>query len=225
MNKLYKTTLCFLVVVIAGEFLSTPCFAFDDEGFQYWSGASTSFDITKDWSGKFEEEFRFGNDGGNLYYNHSDLGFVFSGLTDWLDLGLNYRQVFEKDSKSEWRQENRPHFNITFKGKLFDFDLSTRSRFEFRDRENKDDVWRYRNKITVKFPFELTELKLKSYLADEVFVTLNDDNVDRNRLYSGFSLDLFENMKASFFYLWQSSRSSREWKDIHVLGTSFKILF
>ena len=163
MNRLNKNSLYFVIIfLVIGEFLfSKSCLAFDDEGFQYWSGASVSFNIAKDWSGKFEEEYRFGNDGGIFYYNHSGLGFVFSGLADWLDLGLNYRQVFEKDGKSEWRQENRPHFNITFKGKLFDLDLSTRSRFEFRDRENRDDVWRYRNKITVKFPFEITKLKLK----------------------------------------------------------------
>lgn len=150
---------------------------------------------------------------------------MYTSFAEWLDLGLNYRQVFEKDGKRKWRRENRPHFNITFKVKLFDLDVSNRSRFEYRDRENKEDLWRYRNKITVKLPFELTGLKLKPYLADEVFVTLNDDNVDRNRFYSGFSLNLSKNIKANIFYLWQSSRSGSQWKDINVLGTGLTILF
>ena len=77
----------------------------------------------------------------------------------------------------------------------------------------------------MKLPFELTPLKLKPYLADEVFITLNDDNIDGNRLYSGFSLDLSEDVKADVFYLWQSSRSGHGWTDINVLGFQFKAYF
>ncbi len=224
MGKTEKIAACLLTILIYG-FFGTPCFAYDDEGFQFWSTASAYFDINKDWKGKFEEEFRLGDDGGNLYYQHSDLGFVYAGLADWLDLGFNFRYVFEKDSKDIWREENRPHFNITLKGQLFNLDVSNRSRFEYRDRENKNDVWRYRNKVTVKLPFELTNRKLQPYLADEVFVTLNDDNIDRNRLYFGLPLKLSENFRTDIFYLWQSSKSGREWKDISVLGVQLKFYF
>lgn len=224
MNKLSKPII-FFAALICIEIFNKPCFGFDDEGFQYWSAASVSFDISKDWKCTFEEEFRLGDDGGNLYYQHSDLGFVYKSLADWIELGANYRQVFEKDSEGKWRQENRPHLNITLKGQLFDLSLNNRSRFEYRDKENKEDLWRYRNKTTVKLPLELTGFKLQPYLADEVFVTLNDDNVDRNRLYSGVSFDLSKDIKASVFYLWQSTRSGREWKDIYVLGTGLKLYF
>ena len=214
-----------VVTVITVVLISEICFGFDDEGFQYWSSAGVSFDINKDWRCTFEEEFRLGDDGGHLYYQHSDLGFVYKSFTDWIELGVNYRQVFEKDNEGKWRQENRPHLNVTLKGQLFDFGLSNRSRFEYRDRENKEDLWRYRNKVTVKLPFELTELKLQPYMADEVFITLNDDNVDRNRFYSGVSFNLSKDITASVFYLWQSTRSGREWKDVHVLGTGLKLYF
>jgi hypothetical protein len=225
MSKLSKILVYLLVVVICGAFLDEICFASDDGDFQYWSGASASFDINKDWKVKFEEEFRLGEGGGHLYRHPSDLGFVYKGFADWIDLGLNYRLVREKDSKGEWRQENRPHLNVTLKGKIFSLDVSDRSRLEYRDREDKEDVWRYRNKVTVKLPFELTELKLQPYLADEVFITLNDDNIDRNRFYAGVSFKLAKNIKGDIFYLWQSSRSSSDWTDINVLGTALKFSF
>ena len=215
----------FVVAVITILLFGKVCLAFEDEGFQYWSSAGASFDINKDWQCAFEEEFRLGNDGGHLYYHHSDLGFIYKSFADWIDLGFNYRQVFEKDSNNRWRQENRPHVNITLKGRLFNLDISDRSRFEYRDFENKKDVWRYRNKVTVKLPVELTELKLTPYLADEVFITPDDDNVDRNRFYSGASFNLLKNIKADIFYLWQSSRSAKEWKDINALGTSLRFYF
>jgi len=220
-----KNWSCFIVTVIAIVLISEVCFAYDDEGFQWWSTAGVSYDINKDWKVTFEEEFRLGDDGGHLYYHHSDLGFVYKSLADWIDLGFNYRGVFEKDSKGEWRQENRPHLNITLKGKLFDLDLSDRSRFEYRDRENKKDLWRYRNKFTVKLPLELTKFKLQPYLADEVFINFDEEGYNRNRLYSGASFKLSKNLEGNIFYLWQSSRSGGDWKDINVLGVGLKYHF
>ncbi len=216
---------CFVIVAIATLSISRSCFGYDDEGFQHWSTAGVSSDINKDWQCVFEEEFRLGDDGGHLYYHHSDLGFIYKSFADWIDLGFNYRQVFEKDGKGKWRQENRPHINITLKARWFDLNVSNRARFEYRDRENKEDVWRYRNKVTVKFPLKLTKFDLQPYVADEVFITLNDDNIDRNRFYAGTSFNLSKDIKANIFYLWQSSRSAKEWKDINVLGTQLKFLF
>ena len=150
---------------------------------------------------------------------------MYSGLAKWIDLGFNYRQVFEKDSKGQWKQENQPNINVTLKGKLLGLDLSNRERFEYRDLEDNEDVWRYRNKVTAKLPLELTGLKLKPYLADEIFITLNDDNIDKNRMYAGVSFKLTKNLNGDVFYLWQSSRSSSGWTDINVLGTALKFSF
>lgn len=225
MKKRIKYPTYIFIVLLNSFSCDTSCFAYDDEGFQLWNSAGVSFDINKEWMGKFDEEFRLGNDGGNLYYQHSDIGFIYTGLADWLDLGFNYRYISEKDSRNRWREENRPHFNVTVKSQLFGLDVSDRSRFEFRDREGKENVWRYRNKFTVKLPFEVTSLKLQPYIANEAFITLNDDNLDKNRLYFGFPLTLSKNSKTDIFYLWQSSRSSREWKDISVIGVFLKFNF
>lgn len=226
MSKLSKITTCFIAALICAGLPSGLCFAFDDGDFQWWTSAGASFDINKDWKCNFEEEFRLGDDGGELYYHHSDLGFVYRGLADWIDLGFNYRQVFARaDSESEWKQENRPHVNVTLKGKLYDLDVSNRARFEYRDREEKEDHWRYRNKFTIKVPLELTELKLKPYVADEVFIPLNDDNISTNRVYAGFSFDVLESMTGEVFYLWQSSRAPGDWNDFNVLGTRLKFRF
>ena len=184
-----------------------------------------SFDINKDWKFTFNEEFRLGHDAGNFYKHTSDVGFVYRSFADWMDLGFNFKEEFEKDSKGEWRSENRPHFNATLKAKVFGLSLSDRSRFEYRDREIKKDVWRYRNKLTIKFPIKLTELELQPYVADEVFINIDEGDFHRNRMYAGFSFKLAKNLDASIFYLWQSSESSSGWKDINALGTGLKYRF
>ena len=216
---------CFVVAAMIIAAAGEICFASSDGDFQYWSAAGASFDINKDWKFTFEEEFRFGDGAGDLYRHHSDMGFIYRGLGDWIDLGFNYRQVYEKDSKGKWNEEHRPHLNVTLKGKLFGLDMSDRSRFDYRDRENKKDVWRYRNKLTVKLPFELTSLKLQPYLADEAFITLNDDNIDKNRLYAGFSVKLSKDISGEVYYMLQHSRSKEQWDHTNVLGTAIKLRF
>ena len=225
MNKLYKAVLSFLVVVIAGMFPGTSCFAIDNGDVQFWSTASATFDVDKDWKGKFEEEFRFGENAGTFYYNHSDLGFIYGGLAEWMDLGFNYRQVFFKDSAGDWRGENRPHLNVTLKTEVNDFALSSRSRLEFRDREIKKDIWVYRHKVTIKLPFELTKLKLQPYIADEVFIDLDKSEYVANRLYSGFSFTSSKRTKSELFYMWKWGKSGGDRTYINVIGAQLKLYF
>lgn len=222
-----KTTsrMFFVVAAMVAAVAGGVCFASDDGDFQFWSTADVAFDVNKDWRIILQEEFRLGESGGTLYYHHSEAGFVYRGLADWIDVGAGYRQVFEKDSKGDWKQENQPNINVTLKAKLFGLDVSDRSRIEYRDLEDREDLWRYRNKVTVKFPFELTTIKLQPYVADEIFIPLNDDNVNKNRFYTGVSLKLTKNLKGEIYYLWESSRGANNWTDINVLGTALKFSF
>jgi len=215
-----------IVLVIAVMTLASgTCFAYSDEGFQYWSVVSVSSDISEDWKVNFEQDFRLGDEGGNLYYEHSDLGFVYTGLGDWIDLGFNYRLIYEKDGADTRQPENRPHLNVTFKGKMFGLPVSDRSRLEYRDRKDKEDIWRYRNKVAVKLPWELTELKLKPYLANEFFLDFDADDFNKNRFFAGASFKVAENLKLDIYYMWQATKTSREWQDINVLGTKLKFSF
>jgi len=207
-------------------FLLLPevCFAADDGDFQYWNTESVSWEANDNLKIKLEEEFRFGNDASTLYYQHSDLGVTYSGLATWLNIGLNYRQIFE-ESGTNWLSENRPHFNITFKQKFFDWALSNRARLEYRNREDKEDFFRYRNKFTLKTPFKFTKFVIQPYVADEIFYDFNVETLNRNRLYLGFTSRLFSRLKANIFYLWQSSEKSDKWNDANVLGTKLEFSF
>jgi hypothetical protein len=198
--------------------------AHDDGDFQYWSTAKFRFDINKNWCGTVEEEFKVGDNAEKLYYQHTDFGLV-THLAEWIDLGFNFRQASEKNGDDDWIWENRPHANLTFKWTLADLGVSDRSRLEFRDKYNAEDIWRYRNKLTVKFPWELTSLKLKPYVAEEIYINLNQSGINKNRLYSGFSVNPAKNLSANVYYLWEASKSDPGWNDIHVLGTQLQLKF
>jgi hypothetical protein len=224
-SSLFKTAICTILVFTCLGGLNKACFASDSSGFQYWSTADFIADLDRDWTATFQEQFRLGDEGGNLYYHHSELAFVYKGLDDWLDCGLAFRKICSEDSTGEWRTENRPQLDVTLKGRISDIAVSTRSRFEYRDREEKKDLWRYRNKVTFKLPLELTELKSKPYLSDEVFINFNEEEYVGNRFHAGVSFSLSENVKADLFYLWQSFRASPGRDDINALGTTLKFLF
>ena len=203
---------------------SSSCFAFDDGDFQYWNAESISWKLDKHWQLNLEEEFRFGDDAGDFYYQHSDLGATYTGMCNWLDIGFNYRHIFEENN-DEWKQENRPHLNFALKlisGKL---NLNNRGRFEYRNREDADNFWRYRNKFTLKFPCKFTRLEFQPYLADEIFVDFDQQELNRNRLYAGFYMKLLKSLKGEIFYLWQSSKKSGEWTNYQILGTKLKLVF
>ena len=221
---MFKAKIFVFLVLFLGLFFLQASFAFDDNDFQYWNTESVSWKIGQDWKAKLEEEFRFGNDGGHFYYQHSDLGFTYSGFADWLDLGINYRHIFE-EKNGEWPRERRPHLNITLKGKMDDWAWSCRARFEYRDKDNSNDGWRYRNKLTLKAPLKITRFEIQPYIADEIFVDFDKDDLTRNRFYSGFSMKLFKNLKGEIFYLWQRSKKDDKWVDAHVLGTKLKFSF
>lgn len=199
-------------------------FAFDENDFQYWNTESVSWKINDKYKTSFEAEFRYGDDASNFYYQHTDLGITYSGLTKWLDVGLNYRLILE-EKKTIFRYENVPHLNATLKGEVFDFAVSNRSRIEYKEREEAEDYWRYRNKTTLKLPLKLTKLEIQPYVADEIFYDFNVESLNRNRLYSGIGFKVLKNLSAEIYYLWQSSKSNDNWSDTHALGTKLKLSF
>ena len=220
-NYLLLIALIFVLLAAGGAL----AFDIDNGDLQWWTTTGISFDLNKDWTVSAEEEFRLADGAERLVYHHTDLGFTYKGFADWLDVGLNFRKAYFEDSSDSWREENRPHINLTLKTKLFDLYLSNRARVEYRDREAREDIWVYRNKTSVKFPLKVSEWEFQPYLADEIFIKFGEDNISVNRLYSGFSFKISENLKGSIFYMWQNTKISGGRLDSNIIGTSLKLYF
>ena len=214
-----------IAAVIAVWLPGECCFGFEDGDFQFWQTAVASLDLNQDWTMAVEEQLRFGNDAGHLYYHHTDLGFVYGGLADWIDLGFNFKEIFLEDIHGRWSRENRPHLNITFKGRLGTLDWTDGSRFEYRDRETEEDLWRYVNRLKVKLPWEFTRFKFRPYVADFVFINFEGRAFEQNRIFSGVSFELTRDMESELYYFWQSARFDDQWQDMSALGLQLKIYF
>lgn len=216
------------IVVLAAIIIFTgqAAFAFDDGDWQYWNTESASVKLADEWKASVEQEFRWGDDMHNPYYNHTDVGIAYSGLADWFDLSVNYRHINEEKSGG-WKTEYQPNINGTIKWKFQDFSFSNKSRFEFREREDADEVWQYRNKLSITPPIILTEYKIQPYVADETFFDSDSQELNRNRFFSGLTFNITKTLKGELYYLWQRSKSSSsgKWTDYNAVGTKLKIAF
>lgn len=223
-RKLYGASACFFVVLTLFTYNDRNCFAADKD-FQFWNNIGISFNVNKDWSGAVEEMLKLGDDAGHLYYQHTDLGFTYKSLADWIDIGFNYKQVFVEQSDGRWSRENRPHFNITFKGRLDLLDFSDRSRFEYRDLEYGDDLWRYVNKLEVNLPFEFTQFRFRPYIADQVYINMDGSGFEKNRIYAGINFELSEDFESELYYVWQWRELYGGRHDLNALGFQLQFRF
>jgi hypothetical protein len=213
------------VFLLSVAYHNGTCQAFVDGDFQFWSTVGASFNIHKDWKVAVHEHLKFGSNAGHFYYHHTDLGFTYKGLADWIDLGFNYKQVFIELPDDHWIRENRPHLNITFKGRLGTLDFSNRSRFEYRDIEYVEDYWRYANKLEVNLPFEWTRLKFRPYVADQVYINLDGRGFEKNRIYAGAAFEVSENIESELYYVYQWSKILDHWLELSALGLQLKFRF
>ena len=197
--------------------------AYDNGDWQFWNTDSVEYKINKQLKAKAETEFYFGDDMGEWYYRHIDLGLSYKA-TDWLELGANYRYLQEKKS-DEWMDENRPHGNATLSGTLGPVTLSDRNRFEYRIREAADDFWRYRNRFRVSAAKGWTRFQLQPYVDDEVFYDFNEHERNQNRVSAGVVTRWASMFKTELYYMLQSSKKSGEWNDTNILGLNLKFAF
>ncbi len=207
-----------------GLFLAAaPAFAYDDGDFQVWNTDTQELKAGEHAKMTLEEEFRWGGSAQDFYYQHYDLGYVHS-LNRNVDLGINYCQIYEKKN-GDFKEENQPHLNAVIKFAMHGFKFEDRNRFQFRHFDYAKDFWQYRNKFTVKFPWSFTKASLRPYLADEIYLDLNDGEFSRNRFFSGLAMNITGDIQAEVYYLLQSSKSSGRWTDANVLGTKLKWAF
>ena len=220
MKVIITTGICVLLCLFA----VSPVFAYEGGDWQAWLTTSVEGKTSdKKWKVKLEEEVRLGENVSEIYYNHTDFGVAYK-LIDFFAFGVNYRQIFER-KKGKWISEYRPHIHGTFYWKVLDFSIKNRNRLEYRMFKDKKDVWRYRNKTTLFFPWKWTLLELQPYVADEIFIDTKREKLNRNRLYGGIKFKLMEHLKAETFYLWQTSESKGKWYNANVIGVKVKAVF
>ena len=211
-------------VVVCSLLLSSGVPAYDDGDVQFWNSNGVVGKLSERWQIQVDEEFRFGKDMEELYYYHTDAGFVFK-VSSKFTLGLNYRHVTNLIGDNKWEVEHRPHINGTFKWSWGGINFSNRGRFELRIRPDRDNQWRFRDKLSMAVPFQFDSIKLSPYIADEPYYDFDAEEWNRNRIYGGVNVLFMKHFETELYYMLQSSKSKDKWSDINVSGLKLKYRF
>lgn len=213
-----------LIQVVLALLLTARVYAYDDGDFQVWNTDVEEFKVNKNLKVAFEEEFRWGGNAREFYYQHYDLGLTYN-LNKYWSIGGGYRQVYEL-SKGHFRPSEEPFLTATLSFSGAGFLLDSRNRFEYRHFYYKADSGRYRNKFTLKYPLKVAKFELQPFLSDEVFFGFGGTNqFNQNRLSCGTGFNITKNIKAELYYMLVTAKSAGKWLDSNVLGTKLKIAF
>jgi hypothetical protein len=178
--------------------------------------------IGEQYTWRVEEELRITGETSELSYFHTDIG-VTRTINEWFDVSLNFREI-STDERNGWEAEHRPHINGIFKWALGDWMITDRNRFEYRIRKDKDDEWRYRNKISIYAP-AFTEKKIRPFVAQEFFIPMEEMDLYEMRTFIGITSKLSELFTGQIAYMLGSEKPRHDWvyTDVfHVtLGMNF----
>lgn len=199
-------------------------YAYENGDFQIWNTDQQNVAVTRNVKFAMEQEFRFGENASEFYYQHYEWGAVF-GFDKMLDIAFCYRLILGK-YKHKWREEDRPHVNATLKFDLWKFKFEDRNRLEYRHFRYKDDFVCYRNKFALKLPFDFKKMKVSPYASEEIFIASNATGFNENRFSSGVEFGLTKYVKADIYYMFKSNRvKGDKWNSANVLGAKCKIAF
>lgn len=213
-----------ILVIGLAVFLAVKAYAYDDGDFQLWNTDVEEFKVNAKTKVALEEEFRWGDNANEFFYQHYDIGLFYS-LNKYLNVGGGYRQVYELKS-GDFKPEEAPYLTLTLFADWKGFKFDDRSRMEYRHFSYQTDSWRYRNKFTLKFPWKFTKIEIQPYLSDEMLIVFGViDQFNENRFSSGLSFNLTKNIKAELYYMLRSVKGRDAWVDSNTLGTKVKIAF
>jgi len=219
-----KNVVKLLVLVLCLVGLSFNAYAYENGDFQIWNTDAEDIKIGKDTKLTMEQEFRWGGNASEFFYQHYDWGFAWA-FDKRLEIALGYRLIYEKN-KQKWREEDDPYTNITAKLDIWKFKLEDRNRIEYKHFRYKDDFVRYRNKFTLKYPFDFKKIKIAPYVSDEIFIASNATGFNENRFCSGLEFGLTKYVKFDIYCLLKNNRiKADKWSRANVLGTKIKIMF
>ena len=200
---------------------------------QYWFQGGLAGNPAKHFKATAEIQSRL-DDHGTFIYEHTDVGFAYTGIAEWLDVSLNYRFVFRKNTDDTWSQETRPHLNATARFRLFNLAFSDRVRLEYNSLDTLGDFGTVRNKLSLNPPVYLEPLreshlllgrKVRPFLSYEFFYTTDTEEISKHRFQGGISAAFGDRVFSDLYYMRQEGNGKRDGLDMNVVGLNLKFLF
>ncbi len=218
-----KTDVKLIICSVGLSFCLLSALTYADADWGYKSKYSISFELIDKWECSVISETRFRDDMSDHYYSHLDVAFSYE-YWDWLELGTSYRYI-TRSADDGWNRENRPSINAKLLWNWADFELSDNNKLEYRIRQDNEDIFRYKNKLTIEYPVEWTKLKISPYVSEEIFLDFDVGRLNGLRLESGFLMQILENSELCIGYQFANDKKGDDWTETNYLVTYFKMYF
>jgi hypothetical protein len=200
--------------------LTSTSRASDD--WQYWNQLAFKHEFNDRLSLDIASEQKWRDDASDFYlYN----GFIIPTvrLTKNVSLGAGYRCERRQEDNS-WTTENRLFVPLTLKWAVQDWTIQLRNQLEYRDLENDQDRWRFRERIMLGHPVHLGGLTVTPFVSEELFYDVTVEQTEQNRVAVGLSIPRGEHMTFAVFYMNKADRDDH-WSTANILGTEVAFKF
>ena len=108
---------------------------------------------------------------------------------------------------------------------LGDVNVQNRARFEYRIRENMDEVLRYRHRLQLQLPVKPMGVAMTPYVSEELFIDSDQGDFNEFRTSTGLKKKISAAFEGDLYYLWQTVDKNTFWQDAHILGLAGSFQF
>jgi len=205
---------------------------------QFWLDMDYGGEAKEGWSLKLKQSFQWKEDAEDFQTYFLD-GSATYQVTEWLNAAAAYRHIWNRPNHN-WEEEARPYADLVLKRAWHLFSFSDRNRVEWRNRENRDEEFRYRNRLTALLRQGVTALDVRPYLAAEVFLREGNADpldADRYRVTLGMRADPEDNIahklphppaesfKTDLFFTYETTKAEEDWNGAYIVGLKLGAFF
>lgn len=217
-----RRILCFLVFMLLCSIVWAD--------WQWWNEFETNFEPIDKVEVYATAEQKFQNDMSDIYCYNFAIGGVYM-FNKYLEVDLSYlfereREYICDDTWDDWLDENRIRFGPIIVWEMIGLKFNDRNRFEYRDLQDRENKWRYRNRLMAKKDILIKDFVFTAFMSDELFFDLEGEGLNKNRFAIGVAKEITDFLEFELFYLLESCKSDSSWNhDTNVLGTVFVLSF
>lgn len=179
--------------------------------------------ISDDWFLISRSNLASRNDFENYFLGYTGIGLGYQFNKPW-SLRAGYRQAWFHIAE-DWKPEYRPYVESYYADFFKSFRLTSRTRFEFRSFEHRDNYTRLRQEFTLTAPWKFTPLQLQPYLEEEVFYNFEHDWVEANWLGGGLAFRPWDGAKLKLGYRLNKYRIGEDFRTRHTVVTGLNLFF
>jgi len=211
--------LCFSLAILllsSIESLAKPTYPIEDG--QDWGSMQFKIRLIDDLDLELGQELRYNQYGSNFNQSISEFGLAYKYQK--LKFSIFYRYRYNSDEQDEQDEFN---FSVNYKPFSKKIILAYRSRFQFRFRDNEENINNFRNKLT--FGYKISDY-LQPYLASELyyrFMSEDGDRISQARFEVGNNFELTRNIDLELYFMREQEYNRNKPIHSNILGFNLSI--